>query len=413
MKRASTTPTEGSSVPTIDIEALGLDEGALLIVRRALADLPVGERLHVRGRAPEWDLHLTAWCRQQGHDVETRMLAGGEVEAVVMRGPWAEGRWRDALDTGHSRLAAGELPAETADPAWGLAARGATVEAGSPAIGFGLRHRDEVWAATAGDLYRQAAAAQWDPHTAVDWNAPFDLHPAIEAAVVQVMTYLIENENAALVVPARHLGQVHPHFREVQQFLALQCADEARHIEVFTRRLGLRGHEPMLSTAGGQASLHSLMQAPDFSSATFLLSVLGEGSFITLLTFLQAHAPDPVTRQICRLAARDEARHVAFAMAHLEHRLAVQPDYQTRLQNAVEQRHDELAPTAGLNEEVFDSLVLLAAGDLTPAAVARGHAAVQQLKLDMAAGRKARLLRLGFSPAEAQRLADMHTRNFM
>jgi hypothetical protein len=38
---------------------------------------------------------------------------------------------------------------------------------------------------------------------------------------------------------------------------------------------------------------------------------------------------------------------------------------------------------------------------------------VQQLKLDMAAGRRARLLRLGFSAVEAQRLADMHTRNFM
>ena len=413
MSRASMAPMEAFFVQTIDIEGLGLDEGGLLLVRRALANLSAGESLRVRGGPPGWDLHLTAWCRQQGHDLETRRLASGDIEAVMTRGPWAEGRWRDALGSGHSRLADDELPAEFADPAWGLAARGATVEAGGPSIGFGLSRRDDLWATTAGELYRQAAAAQWDPQTAIDWDAPFDLHPAIEAAVVQVMTYLVENENAALVVPARHLGQVHPHFREVQQFLALQCADEARHIEVFTRRLGLRGHEPMLSTAGGQASLNTLLQAPDFSSATFLLSVLGEGSFITLLNFLHAHAPDPVTGQICRLAARDEARHVAFAMAHLEHRLAAQPDYQTRLQNAVEQRHEELAPTAGLNEEVFDSLVLLAAGDLTPAAVARGHAAVQQLKLDMAAGRKARLLRLGFSAVEAQRLADMHTRNFM
>jgi hypothetical protein len=231
--------------------------------------------------------------------------------------------------------------------------------------------------------------------------------------VAQVMTYLIENENAALVVPARHLGQVHPQYREVQQVLALQCADEARHIEVFTRRLGLRGHAPMLSTAGGQASLHSLLRAPDFSTATFLLSVLGEGSFVNLLNFLCEHAPDPVTRQICRLAARDEARHVAFGMAHLEHRLAAQPGYQTRLQSAVEQRHEDLAETAGLNEEVFDALVLLAAGALTPEAVARGHEAVGRLKLEMAAGRKARLLRLGFAPDVAQRLSDLHTRNFM
>ena len=400
-------------MPTIDIESLGLDQGALLLVRHALAALPVGARLRVRGAAPHWDLHLGAWCRQQGHALELVARAGGGVEALVTRGDRVEGRWRGALGTGHSELAAGELPAPSADPAWGLAARGATVEAGSPPLAFGLRQRDELWAATAAELYRQGAAGQWDPQTAIAWDAAFELPPPIEAAVAQVMTYLIENENAALVVPARHLGQVHPHYREVQQVLALQCADEARHIEVFTRRLGLRGHAPMLSTAGGQASLQSLLRTPDFSSATFLLSVLGEGSFVNLLNFLHEHAPDPVTRQICRLAARDEGRHVAFGMAHLEHRLGVMPDYRTRLANAVEQRHEALAPTAGLNEEVFDALVLLAAGELAPAAIARGHAAVLQLKLDMAAGRKARLLRLGFEPAQAQRLSDLHTRNFM
>ena len=399
-------------MPTITIDALGLDEGGLLLVRRALAELPAGAALTVRGAGPQWATHLGAWAREQGHEMAMRAGPDG-AEAVLTRGPWAEGRWLGAMATGRSTLGPGEEPAARADPAWGLAARGATVEAGSPPIAFGLSARDEVWAVTAGELYAQAAAGQWDPQTAIDWDAPFDLPPAIEAAVAQVMTYLIENENAALVVPARHLGQVHPHYREVQQALALQCADEARHIEVFTRRLGLRGHAPMLSTAGGQASLHSLLQAPDFSTATFLLSVLGEGSFITLLTFLQAHAPDPVTRRICRLAARDEARHVAFGMAHLEHRLAAQAGYRTQLQAAVEQRHEALAPTAGLNEEVFDALVLLAAGELTPEAVARGHAAVQQMKADMAAGRQARLLRLGFEHEEARRLSDLHTRNFM
>jgi hypothetical protein len=31
----------------------------------------------------------------------------------------------------------------------------------------------------------------------------------------------------------------------------------------------------------------------------------------------------------------------------------------------------------------------------------------------MAEGRKARLLRLGFTPSEASRLSSLHTRNFM
>jgi hypothetical protein len=401
-------PTAASATPSIDTEALGLDEGALLLVRRALAQVPVGGNLRARGHAPNWELHLTAWCRQQGHAVQTSALPDGTSEAIITRGPWAEGRWRDALATGRS-----QFPAASAKPEWGLAARGATVEAGSPPFNFTLSHRDELWAATADEIYRQGVAAQWDPQTAIDWDAAFEVDPAIEAAVVQVMTFLVENENAALVVPARHLGQLHPHYREVQQVLALQCADEARHVEVFTRRIGLRGRSPMLSTAGGQASLRTLLQAPDFSSATFFLSVLGEGTFVNLLNFLCEYGPDPVTRQICKLAARDEARHVAFGIAHLKHRLSGEPDYLARLQNAIEQRHETLAPTSGLNEEVFDALVSIAAGSLTPPAVARGHAAVQQLQLDMAAGRKSRLLHLGFPTDQAQRLADMHTRNFM
>jgi hypothetical protein len=38
---------------------------------------------------------------------------------------------------------------------------------------------------------------------------------------------------------------------------------------------------------------------------------------------------------------------------------------------------------------------------------------VQHLKREMAAGRRARLSRLGFERGEAERLADLHTRNFM
>lgn len=393
---------------TIDIDSLGLDEGALLLIRHALAALPAGATLQVQGLAGDAAIHLAAWCRAQGHGL---VVDAGT--ARLTRAAHAEGRWQGAVATGSAWLAGDELPAAEADPAWGFAARGATVDASTPPIEFALRRRDELWAATAGELYRQAAAAQWDPAAAIDWDAPFELAVETEAAVVQVMTYLIENENAALVVPARHLGQLHPHYREVQQFLALQCADEARHVEVFTRRATLRGHAPALSTAGGQASLKTLLDAPDFSSAVFLLSVLGEGSFVNLLNFLHEHAPDPVTREITRLAARDEARHVAFGMAHLEHRLACEPDYRARLHNAVELRYDTLAGTAGLNEEVYDALVLLAAGALAPAAVRRGHAAVQALVQQMAAGRRARLARLGFGRDDALRLAELHTRNFM
>jgi hypothetical protein len=294
-----------------------------------------------------------------------------------------------------------------------LAARGSTVEAGGPEWGFALDRKHEIWADEAADLYRQALAAQWDPETAVDWSVPFELPDEVEDAVVQVMTYLIENENAALLVPARFLGRIHPHYREIVQLLAIQVADEARHVEVFTRRARLKGREPALSTVGGQLSLKTLVDEPDFSVAAFLLSVLGEGTFVNLLNFLHVHAPDPVTRRIARLAARDEARHVAFGMGHLLRRLNSEPELRVRLANAVEIRHDTLSAGAGLNEEVFDALVLLAAGEWSPAAIAAGFDRVRVLKSDMAEGRRLRLCRLGFDEAEAARLASLHTRNFM
>jgi hypothetical protein len=62
---------------------------------------------------------------------------------------------------------------------------------------------------------------------------------------------------------------------------------------------------------------------------------------------------------------------------------------------------------------VFDALILVAAGELRPAAVARGYALVQDLMREMADGRYARLVRLGFEREHARELANLHTRNFM
>jgi hypothetical protein len=298
---------------------------------------------------------------------------------------------------------------------WGLAARGALVEAGGPQGRFDLDDRDVVWADLAPRLYAHAAAAQWDPATAVDWTASPDepVPDDVEAAVVQVMTYLVENEQAALVVPAGLLVRVHPHFREVQQLLAVQAADEARHMEVFTRRALLHGARMGTSSAGGRSSLATLLAEPDFSLATFLLSVLGEGSFLTLLAFLERHAPDPVTARVTHLARVDEARHVAFGVAHLEHQGQRDPTLRGKLRAAIERRHDALVDTAGLNADVFDALVVIAAGGWSPEAIARGHDAVQHLHHAMDDGRRQRLARLGFPPDEAAELSALHTRNFM
>ncbi len=375
-----------------DLGDLGFDEGAHLLVKRELA---CAGSIVVTGSAPALAVDLPAWCRAHGHAV-TKVDGGFAITA----GP---DRWR------HAERAGGETPVPDPPARWGLAARGALVEAGAPALDLPIA----VWSDDAARLYAQAAAAQWDPATAIPWDAPVDHPEEVEDAVVQIMTYLIENETAALLVPARFLGRLHPHFREVMQLMAIQAADEARHIEVFTRRARLRRIELGLSTASGQASLATLFAEPEFVIATMLLAVLGEGSFLSLLWFLRDHAPDACTREVARLAAQDEARHVAFGLSHVAHELGRDPSLRGRLATAIERRHDALATTAGLNEEVFDALVLLAAGAWEPAALRRGHAAVVELVRGMDDGRRLRLGRLGFTPDEAARLSSLHTRNFM
>jgi hypothetical protein len=363
-------------------------------VARALA---LSDVVCVCGRDPHLATHLAAWARKEGHSVDG---------LTVRRGPL--NRWRGAVRAGGQRVV------DHPPASWGLAARGALVEAGGPPLkGADLASRHVVWSDLAPQLYAQAVASQWDPAVAIDWSVPISLPDEVEAAVVQVMTYLIENENAALQVPARFLARIHPHFREVIQLLAVQVADEARHVEVFTRRALLSGGPLGTSSVGGLASLQTLFDEPDFSLSVFLLSVLGEGTFLNLLAFLDEHAPDPVTRQVAHLALQDESRHVAFGISHLQHVLGADPRLRDRMRAAIERRHDALSTTAGLNQDVFDALVALAAGRWTPAAIRAGWERVQELQSRMDQGRQHRLVRLGFSSAEAAELSDLHTRNFM
>jgi hypothetical protein len=399
----------------VDLGTLGLADGGYLLVKRALRQAVSGEAVHVTGTAEALEVDLRAWCRAEGHRFDRQSVPGTtEAHATIVNGGAEAGRWANAQRaTGEGSPSSSDLIAEHAPRSWGLAARGATVEAGTPEFDFHLVDKIDVWADTAGHLYQQAVAAQWDPETAIPWNASFTLADDVEDAVVQVMTYLIENETAALIIPSRFIAQMHPHFREVMQVLAIQAADEARHIEVFTRRARLRRNQLGLSTIGGQASLKTLIEEPQFAIASFLLSVLGEGTFLSLLWFIERYAPDPVTASVARLAAQDEARHVAFGLAHLGQHLSREPEFRPRLADAVRRRHDALRHTAGLNDEVFDALLLMAAGSWEHDALRQGSQRLFQLMREMDEGRRKRLTRLGFSEAEAAELSALHTRNFM
>ena len=63
-------------------------------------------------------------------------------------------------------------PSQHPPARWGLAARGALVEAGAPALDFRSPTSARSGPTRRARLYAQAAAAQWDPATAIPWDAP-------------------------------------------------------------------------------------------------------------------------------------------------------------------------------------------------------------------------------------------------
>lgn len=156
-----------------------------------------------------------------------------------------------------------------------------------------------------------------------------------------------------------------------------------------------------------------MIDESDLTVSGLLLSVLVEGSFLSLLSFLHQHAPDPITRKIARQVGQDGARHVTLGIAHLTQHAKQDVRQLDRLAGAIEQHHTALLNTTGLNDEVFDALILLAAGSRQPEALRSGWNKVQLLMEEMYQERIKRLRRIGFSESSARSLSALHTKNFM
>jgi len=302
---------------------------------------------------------------------------------------------------------------DTAQPSDGFAPRGAVVEKGSPEFPFDVVDRSEGWNENAAEFYDQARAAHWDAVRDIPWRLLKPLDDQLERAVCQLMTFLAENEYSALYVPAKWIARIHPHFAETVLFLSTQVSDEARHIEAFVKRALANGGGLQFCSASTEASLKSLLDQEDFIQASFLLSVLGEGTFLDLLRYIERYAPEPVTREIAQRTRIDETRHVHFALSHIRTAVRSEPRLKVRLQRAITDRASVLSSVKGLNPLVEESLVILAAGGLAPDRLPAGMKARTELYETMHENRVRRLVTLGFLEAEARELSGLHTPNFM
>jgi len=411
------------AVIAVDGGELSLGSGLLALVRPALNELECGGMLAVLSQASSVREDLPSWCRADRHEyLGFETIAEGVDRHLIERGqfsvprPTADGEASltpsDGKLTASDVLRVSPLPSN-ADPFTGFAPRGARVEPGGPAYPFTLNEREHVAHPEVAKLYDQAVNAQWDATRDIPWEKVKPLPFPLAAALSQVMTFLAENELSALYVPARFIPRIHPAYAEVAMFLASQLADEARHIDVFLKRARLCGVGLGTSSVTTSRSLLSLLQTEDFTEAAFLLSVLGEGTFLDLLSFIERYAPDEATRELVSRARNDESRHVHFGLAHVRYGLANDPNLYGRLESAVRRRAAALHGVGGVPAPLQDALTILAAGSAEPRAVARGHEAFRELLETMHLSRIRRLEYAGFTSQQAETISELHTPNFM
>jgi TusA-related sulfurtransferase len=412
----------------VDGGALGVGTGLLMLLREPLEALPAGAVVAVHSSDPAVAHDLPAWCRIMAHvylgaegggpEGATYLFRKGKFRSLAtdqkpdwgIRLPLRKGQELHTRDWLVGRV--GEVP-EVAPTTTGFAPRGAVVEEGAPAFDFTINRRDSVWAAEVADLYEQATANQWDASRDIPWHLLQPLPEPLERAVCQLMTFLTENEYSALYVPARFLPRINPQFTEVVLFLSTQMMDEARHIEAFTKRALANGGGLQYSAASTQLSLKTLFDQHDFTTASFLLSVLGEGTFLDLLRFIETYAPEPVTAEICRRARADESRHVHFGMAHVRYYLGQDSGHYEELRAAVRQRAAVMSTVTEVNPRVQEALAILAAGGIEADRLAEGSRCVGVLMEQMHAHRLQRLQSAGFTPEQADEMSRLHTPNFM
>lgn len=351
---------------------------------------------------------LSSWCRFKGEEfVECKTSPLGYAYYLKKCSP------AQFIESTHLDCATGDIPQSIAPSEIGLSARGSRAQVGSPNYYFGLTSKSAIWSENLSKIYEDSKASQWNATRDISWEQIPKLSPSLESSIAQIMTYLVENELSALYVPAKFLSQISPYYHEVPLLLSSIIGDEARHIETFIKRAKATGLGLGYSTLATQQSLYTLFMQKDYFASSFLLHIMGEGTFVDLLGFLEECAPDEPTKKLLSLARRDEKRHVAYGMNNVKNALAHNPAKITFLKDIVFKRKHYLDEFSTESTLLLESLAIFAGGGDEVAQIRRGFEAVEQLKATMESHRTKRLVECGIDEDLARDLSKAHTPNFM
>ena len=116
--------------------------------------------------------------------------------------------------------------------------------------------------------------------------------------------------------------------------------------------------------------------------------MLGEGTFLDLLRFVEENAPDAATAAAARLAHRDERRHVHFGISHVRSGSRRIPMPASSCVAAAEARAAKLTSLSGLSPLLTEALTVMSARSLQPAELSEAAAKVRELLSTMDENRR-------------------------
>jgi hypothetical protein len=245
-----------------------------------------------------------------------------------------------------------------------MAPRGSEIPDDMPSLGcYDINDKSLVWSDNVAHLYDEAVARQWSSARDIPWGELKPQREDLEKAMCQVCTNLAEIEFVAGDMPAKWLWHINHDFHEVKLFLASQIFDEARHMEVFRKRALANGGGLLRSSPDSENLLRVILEAPNFTTGSALMHILGEGFVLTLFRNGEMFALGPVEKKIFRLCMQDEARHVAYGTMHLKYFLEKHPERESEIHEIL-QRGEEATFSLNPTQDTIEARAILMGGGL-------------------------------------------------
>ena len=279
----------------------------------------------------------------------------------------------------------------------GAAPRGATYQVDRQAdLSPELNRKSDVWAYKVASFYEEAMSRQWDATTYIPWAdlEKYERPEEVEIAFAQLCTFFTEVEMIATDLPAKWMWRMNNQFHEVKHFIASQAIDEARHAEVFRKRVLAGGVGMMQAMPQAEHSLKAILDGDSYSEASAFMHLLAEGNVLTMFRFSEYISPTPVDKRIFQLVMQDEARHVSYGMQHLKWIIDHAPERKEQLHLALDE--GETFSISQFDSALFEAMIVLAGKGTKPAQIKRGIEIVGMLQVKQIEEYFGRLRRAGF-----------------